>query len=129
MDREQEDIVRRQRALLEEMGHIGMMRRGTVSEQEYAGRLKRRGGQGACGPYYVWQGYVQGRRFGCRVGAAEAEVMREEIESRRRFERLCAEYIALGETLAERRRERGASEQAVKKGLRPRSNRPRKLRG
>jgi hypothetical protein len=129
MDREQQDIVRRQKALLEEMGRIARMRRGTVSKQEYSGRRERKAGQGACGPYYLWQGYVRGRRFGCRVDRQEAEMMQEEIECRKRFERLCEEYIGLGEALADRRRTQDVSEQAVKKGLQPKSNRPGRSRG
>jgi len=129
MDREQQDITQRQKALLEDMGRIRVMRRGTLSQQRYAQRQKRRGGRGACGPYFVWQGYVKGRRFGLRVNVAEAETMKEEIEARRRFECLCAEYVALGEALAEQQRRKAVSEEALKKGLLSRSNRARKSRG
>jgi len=129
MDREEQRIEGQQRALLEEMGRIRVMRRGTLSQQRYAQRQTRRGGQGASGPYFLWQGYVQGKRFGRRVGADEAQTMRAEIEARRRFEQLGAQYIALGEQLAERQAARGASDEALKKGLKPRSSRARKSGG
>ena len=128
MNPEQQDIVQRQKALLEEMGRIHMMRRGVVSEQRYAQRRERRDGQGACGPYFVWQGYVDGKRFSTRASAQDAATMKAEIEARRRFERLCAEYIALGEALAEHQRKQSVSEEGLKKGLTSRSNKARKLR-
>lgn len=129
MDQEQRDIVQRQQALLEDMRRIRVMRRGTLSQQRYTERQERRGGRGACGPYFVWQGYVKGKRFGVRVDASHAETMKEEIEARRRFERLCAEYIEIGEALAERQRKKAVSEEGLKKGLKSRSNRARKSRG
>jgi len=129
MDQEQKDIVQRQEALLKEMGGIRVMRRGTLSGQQYPQRRARRAGHGACGPYFVWQGYVRGQRFGRRVDAQEAIVIRAEIEARQRFEALCAEYVALGECLAEYQRHVGASEEALKKGLKSRLNRARKSRG
>ena len=122
---EMQRIEERQEAILAEMGRIRTMRRGTISAQEYGGRRSRKGGKGATGPYFLWQGYVGGRRFGRRVGAEEAARMRDEIEQRCRFEALCAEYVALGETLAERRNNPSETDRQ-KKTPKSRSRRARK---
>lgn len=129
MDPEVQAIEQQQQAVWEEMGRIRVMRRGTLSQQRYPQRRARRGGHGACGPYCLWQGYVKGRRFGRRVAAAEAERMRTEIAERRRFEGLCAVYVALGEALAERQGRPGVWEEARKKTGKSPSRRTRKSRG
>jgi len=123
-----EQIEQRQDAVVEQMSRIRVMRRGTVSEQHYQGRRKRKGGTGASGPYYIWQGYVNGKRFSQRVSATEVERIKQEIEQRRRFERLCAEYVGLGEALAQAGHEQVDQFDGVKKGLKSRSNRAGKLR-
>jgi len=121
MDQSTRQIQQQQDSLLEEMGRIRMMRRGTVSRQQYLERCARKEGKGASGPYFMWQGYRGGKHFSQRMSAGEAQRMQQEIEAHRQFERLCAEYVKLGETLAECYAARmGASEQAQKKGLKPR---------
>jgi hypothetical protein len=110
-------VQQRQEAIIEEMRKIDAMRRGSISEQHYPERRARKGGAGAAGPYFVWQGYDKGKHFSRRVPAAQAEQMRGEIEQRRRFEQLCAEYVRLGEVLAEQNRQEEGTQEAVKKGL------------
>lgn len=124
-----QDVAQRQRQLLAEMEQIRLMRRGSLSRQHYPQREKRQGGQGASGPYFLWQGYVKGQRFGVRVSAQEAPEVASEIEARHRFEDLCAEYVALGEALAEEKRRGAKTKHELKKGLKSRSNRARKSRG
>jgi hypothetical protein len=121
MDPSTREIEQRQDALLEEMGRIRAMRRGTVSRQDYPGRRARKEGQGASGPYFVWQGYREGKHFSQRVSGREVRRVQQETEARKQFERLCAQYVKLGETLAQCYAARmGASEEAQKKGLKPR---------
>ena len=124
-----QQIEQRQDILVEQMSRICVMRRGTVSEQHYSARRKRKGGTGASGPYFIWQGYVNGERFSRRVSAAQAEPMKQEIEQRRHFERLCAEYVGLGEALAESMDQETGELDGIKKGLKSRSSRARKSRG
>jgi len=111
-------IRQKQDDLLEQMGRIRVMRRGTVSQQHYPQRRKRRAGKGATGPYFIWQGYLNGKRFGRRVSGAEAQQLAEAIAQRQRFERLCAEYEALGEAMAEKMRQPPHEADAAKKVLR-----------
>jgi len=128
MHKSTQDIRQEQEALLAQMAQTRVMRRGSISRQEYAERRARKGGKGASGPYFVWQGYREGRHFSQRVSGERAEQMRQEIEARKAFERLCAKYIGLSEILAERQGTQ-ASQAAVKKGLKSRSSRAWKSSG
>ncbi len=122
----QQETQKRQEEVLEAMASIHVMRRGTVSRQEYAVRRRHKRGKGAVGPYFLWQGSVKGKRFGKRVGAEEAERFAQEIEQRRKFERLAAEYIELGEAIAQSLHVDTGPQEAIKKGLKSRSSRARK---
>ncbi|MBI3118573.1 MAG: hypothetical protein HYZ00_07800, partial [Candidatus Hydrogenedentes bacterium] len=48
-----EQILRRQQQVLDDMGRITRMRRGTLSRQEYPQRRERKQGEGAAGPYFL----------------------------------------------------------------------------
>lgn len=112
-----EHLRQRQKAITEEMRQLQGMRRGVLSEQRYADRSRRKGGKGACGPYFIWQGYVNGKHFSKRVSSELVEQVRMQIEQGKRFLDLCQEYMALGETLAERELEQPTADEAEKKGL------------
>ena len=118
-----QQIRQRQNAVLEEIRQIRVMRRGTLSEQHYAKRRERKGGAGACGPYFILQGYIDGQRFSERIASERVEQVRNEIAQGRRFQELCRQYMALGEALAGHARQQPAADEAVKKGLKSRSSR------
>jgi len=122
MSNSAQQIVNRQDEILQAMGQIRLMQRGTISKQTYPQRAKRRDGKGAVGPYYLWQGTVRGKRFGKRVSADEARRVQEEIAQRQAFNALCEEYVDLSCQRAVLEREATAWEGAVKKGLKSRSN-------
>jgi hypothetical protein len=126
MDATTREIQLQQNALLEQMRALRAMRRGTLSQQEYAERRARKQGAGASGPYFVWQGFRSGKHFSKRVSAQEAERVEHEIETRRQFERLCEEYVRLGEELATREGARTKQDESLKKGLKSRSKQARK---
>jgi hypothetical protein len=100
MNRHRQQVTQRQDAILEQMGKFRTMFRGTVSEQQYAQRRARKEGEGATGPYFVWQGSIDGKHFSRRVSGQRAQQLREGIQARHRFEQLCAQYIELGEAHA-----------------------------
>ena len=108
------------------MRTLRVMRRGTLSHQEYPQRRARKQGTGASGPYFVWQGFRGGKHFSKRVSAQEAEQVKHEIETRRQFERMCEEYVGLGEALATREGARTKQDASLKKGLKSRSKQARK---
>ena len=120
-----QQIAKRQQEILEQMGQIRLMERGTVTPQRYAERAKRKGGNGAVGPYYLWQGTVKGKRFARRLSGREAERVEAGIARRHAFETLCEEYTELSCRLSAAVGN-GEPEEAVKKGLKSRSSRAKK---
>jgi hypothetical protein len=129
MNSELQRIHRRQQEVLEAIGRIDTMRRGALSRQHYPDRRARKDGRGAVGPYFVWQGYENGKHFSRRVSAEQAERLSREIEERKRFERLCAEYVALGEARADAGQREGDPADDVKKKPNSPSRRTRKSGG
>ncbi len=91
------DSLRRQRAaLLQDMQAIDHLRRGSLSQQFFqaaAGRAERRG------PYFVLQGFFQGKKFSQRVPAAEAPQIQAQVDNYRRFQALAEEYVTLSDEL------------------------------
>lgn len=126
MDAKTREIERQQDALLDQMRTLRVMRRGTLSYQEYPQRRTRKQGTGVSGPYCVWQGFRNGKHFSKRVSAQQAERVKCDIETRHQFERLCAQYVRLGEELATREGARTQQDESLKKGLTPRSKQTRK---
>ena len=117
-----QQIAKRQDEILECLSRIRLMERGTVSWQTYSERANRKDGEGAVGPYGIWQGTVHGKRFGKRIKGAEAHQVQERITQRHEFETLCKEYVELGCRLSALEREGVAADEALKKGLKSRSN-------
>lgn len=121
-----QQIISKQEEILERLSRIRTMERGTLSRQSYPHRAKRKNGNGAVGPYYLWQGTVGGKRFGKRISGAEAERVEAGIAQRHAFEALCGEYVELSCQLAASVKEGDISDETLKKKLKPPSNRTRK---
>jgi len=121
-----QQILTQQDKLLERIAQIRVMERGTVSRQSYPERARRKQGKGAAGPYCLWQGTVNGKRFGKRVSGPQAEPIEADIARRHEFEELCEQYIDLSCRLSARMAEEKACEQAVKKKLASKSKRAKK---
>jgi hypothetical protein len=126
MDKHVEQLHQQQDALIEKMRQLRLMYRGTLCEQRYPARRARKDGEGATGPYFLWQGTRQAKRFGCRVDARQAQRIREGIQARHRFEDLCAQYVALGEMLAQYLQPKSESADTLKKTPKLPSKRARK---
>jgi hypothetical protein len=80
--------------ILEELGSITQMRRGTLSEQ-YVERPAPNGGTARFGPYFKFQIWQDGRNQTRSVTADEALLLREDIENFHRFEQLCQQLAEL----------------------------------
>lgn len=122
MSKSMRNMERRQNEVLEAMGQIRVMERGTLTPQKYLERAARKEGKGAVGPYWLWQGTVHGQRFGVRVSGHQAQRVQEGIAQRHAFSVLCEEYIDLAcqrSALASK----AASQEAEKKGLKSRPSR------
>lgn len=114
----------RRDALLLAMGEIRRMRRGSVSRQMLKVKHKGKKKPVERGPYFLWQYYEQGqpvrRRLTSREEVAQAQ---QEVENYKRFKALCEEFVKVTEQLGTLEGEESAEIEAVKKGLKSRSNR------
>ena len=72
--------------IFEEMGQIERLRQGTLSEQYYGTGANRRG------PYYVLQGYAEGRHWSQRVPPEHVEQVRADLAAGVRFQELCRSF-------------------------------------
>lgn len=125
--RQPHEIEQQQDDVLEKIRRLRVVRSGTLSAQTLGKPKKERAARCEWGPYYAWQGYRDGRHFSRRIPAAQAERYRREIDARKQLDQLCSEYIRLGEELAGVLHEdRGASDEALKKGLKSPSRRARR---
>ena len=78
------------------MRTIDHLRRGSLSKQFF----KAPPGQTAKqGPYFVLQGFFQGKKFSERVPAEDAPQVQEQVENYRRFQSLAEEYVTLSDAI------------------------------
>ena len=81
-------------SILQQLGAITLMRRGTLSEQFFE-RITPDGRTVCYGPYFKLQIWQDGRNQTRRVGADEAQILREDIDNFHRFELLCGQLAQL----------------------------------
>lgn len=99
--------------ILEKMGSIRFMRRGTINEQYL--QVKQKGNQPLLrGPYYVLSRNEEGRTKSQRLKKNEVEQVRQDVEAYREFQKLSKEYVDVTEALALQERSAGGAD-AVKK--------------
>lgn len=91
------DALRLKRSsLLEDMQAIDHLRRGSLSKQFFQaapGQSERRG------PYFVLQGFLQGKKFSERIPAEQAPQVQEQVDNYRRFQALAEEYVTLSDEI------------------------------
>lgn len=91
------DALRLKRSsLLQDLQAIDHLRRGSLSTQFFKaapGQSKRRG------PYFVLQGFFQGKKFSERIPAEEAPQIQEQVDNYRRFQALAEEYVTLSDEI------------------------------
>ncbi|HSB77880.1 MAG TPA: DUF6788 family protein [Candidatus Methylomirabilis sp.] len=86
--------------LLQRMGSITRMRRGTVNVQCFTQR-RQDGSVVTRGPYYLYSRTEQRRSYSQRIPADAVEQYRTETENCRRFKDLAQQYILVCERLTE----------------------------
>lgn len=121
-------IEERRRELVEELLGMRSLVRGALTEQYLKVPQKGQEVPALRGPYYVLSQSVKGRTQSRRVKKKEAERVRQDVSNYKCFEAVCCELAALTEQLGNLERESRASEEALKKGLKSRSNRAKKSR-
>jgi len=77
--------------LIDEMRQIDRLRQGTVSEQYYGT------GENRQGPYYVLQGYADGKRWSKRIPRDQVEQVKADLEAGARFKDLCQQFADVTE--------------------------------
>jgi hypothetical protein len=90
------DLLQQRESILPQMKTIDRLRRGTLSQQFFKappGAAARRG------PYYVLQGFFQGRKFSERVPPDQAAQVRQEVDNYRRFQTLAEEFVTLSDQI------------------------------
>lgn len=83
-------------SLLEDMQAIDRLRRGSLSKQFFKaapGQSERRG------PYFVLQGFFQGKKFSERIPAEQAPQVQEQVDNYRRFQALAEDYVTLSDEI------------------------------
>lgn len=122
-------MMEQQQAIMQEMASVRFMQRGSISQQRVP---SRRGGKETGrmrGPYPVLTWKEGGKTRSLRLKTPEEVIWAETaVANHRRFAALCLEYQTLGEQIAHELRAapEAAALEAVKKGLKSRSNRTRK---
>lgn len=124
MDKLKEAQAKR-KELLNEIGELGEMRRGSVVEQYY--EVTNQGGEVVRqGPYFLYSYKDQGKTVSRRLsGPGEAQRVREEIEEFRRFEQLSAQLVEISQRICDLKAvaDAAADEGSPEKKLRRRSGR------
>lgn len=94
------EIMRRRRAVLDELGRLDSIRRGSVVEQ-YLTSTTRDGRRAKRGPYALYSLKRKGRTVSRRLRPGEVDTFREQIAAGRRFQELVHELMELGEALSD----------------------------
>lgn len=96
-----DELVARRRQVVQELGQLEQIRRGSVVEQ-FVERTLRDGTKVRRGPYLLYSFKEDGRTVSRRLSnKGEARMYREQIAGFRRFQELTAELLELGEELSE----------------------------
>jgi hypothetical protein len=90
-------LQERREQILQQIRAIDRLRRGSLSRQYF--KKHRAGSKDPQGPYYILQGYVQGKKFSERVPADQALQMEPLVANYRRFEELAEEFVAVTDQL------------------------------
>lgn len=94
-------LLQKRQQIIEELGNLGPVRRGSITEQHYEstladGRKVRRG------PYLLYSYKEKQRTVSCRLtDGAQVSMYRQQIAAYRQFQRLTSELVAVGERIAD----------------------------
>ena len=77
--------------ILEEMRKIERLRQGSISEQFYGA------GENKQGPYYILQGYEEGKHWSKRISRDQIAQVRQDLGAGARFKDLCQDFAEVTE--------------------------------
>jgi len=85
-------VLLQQRAeLLEQMKAIDSLRRGSLSRQFF--KYQQDGQTLERGPYFLLQGFFQGKKFAERIPGEQASVVEKQVENYQRFQALAERFL------------------------------------
>jgi hypothetical protein len=108
-------IESQRQRVVEQMMHLGAMRRGTLNEQYLRDARKGAGKSVLRGPYYVLSRKESGRTVSQRIRTRDVERVRREMDCYSRFMELCREFVDLSERLGQAERHGAEREETLKK--------------
>lgn len=110
-----DQLVAQREALLHQLQFLDRLRRGTLSRQVFTktehGRTRTQG------PYFVLQGFHEGKKFSERVPAQAAERVQQQVDNFKQFQRLADECISITDQITR-------LAEGSKKNSRPRKSGP-----
>jgi len=92
-----DDLVQKRQSILLQMQSIDRLRRGSLSKQFYKSRPPA--APARQGPYYVLQGFFQGKKFSERIAPDQATQVEQDVENYRRFQTLAEEYVTVSDQI------------------------------
>lgn len=94
-----DSLLQQRNRVLQNMQAIDRLRRGSLSKQFF----KSGPGQSAPrGPYFVLQGFFQGKKFSQRIPAEQAHQVQQQVDNYRRFQTLAEEYVTHSDEITRR---------------------------
>lgn len=94
-----EQLAAEREALLAQLQSIERLRRGSLSRQTYT--QKEAGQERRQGPYFVLQGFHQGKKFSQRVPADQAEQVQQQVNNYKRFQDLADQCVTVTDQITQ----------------------------
>jgi len=101
---------RKRTEILDAMRSIERLRQGTISEQYYGS------GESRQGPYYVLQGYAEGKHWSRRIPREQVEQVRADLGAGADFQDLCRKFAEVTEEATIMADQPGRKKNARKRG-------------
>ena len=90
--RSQPDLKKRYAQLVDQLGRIGLVLPGTVTERRIVGQAsKKQVDRKKYGPYYQWTRKVNGKTITVNLSEAQVDLFRRAIDNNRKFEQILRE--------------------------------------
>jgi hypothetical protein len=86
--------------VLAQLQSLDRLRRGSLSRQVYV-RKKQGASASPQGPYYVLQGFHQGKKFSRRIPAEQAPQVEQAVANYKRFQALADQCVTLTDQLTQ----------------------------
>lgn len=121
-----QQLAAERQALLAQLQSIDRLRRGSLSRQVYT--KKQSGQDRSQGPYFVLQGFHQGKKFSQRVPAARAPQVQEQVNNFKRFQQLADQCVSVTDELTQLGQSEpgGKKNSSRRKSIRPVSRKPKR---